>query len=117
MKRQRRKQQADGAADEAQELKADAAYAIRQQHGEDDSHNQQDIDERRSLGRQNVALNEFGGIARMIDASADERRQDGGREDADAVSAEVLQKPRDRSENGPVHICAVKHPNQDALSV
>src|SRR5262249_34873322 len=102
VKRQCRKQQADGAADEAEDLKAYAAYAIRQQHGKDDSHNQQHINERRSLGRQNVALNEFGGIARMIDARADERRQDGGREDPDAVDAEILQKPGYRSQNRPV---------------
>src|SRR5262249_32274424 len=92
------------------DLKADAAYAIRQQHGEDNSHNQQHIDERRSLGRKNVALNELGGIARMIDARADECRQDGGREDPDAVGAEILQKPRYRGQNGPPKICAVNQP-------
>ena len=78
MKRQRRNQQANGAADEAEGLKTDAAYAIRQQHGKDDSHNQQDVDECRPLAGQNLALDEFGGIARMIDARADECRQDGG---------------------------------------
>src|SRR6516162_7803463 len=71
-------------------LKANAAHAVDQQHGKGYPHDQQYIDERCTLGGQDVALNEFGDVARLRDAGADDGGKDGGGEHSDAVGAEVL---------------------------
>ena len=101
MERKRREQQAHGAADEAKNLQPDAADAVGKQHGKDDSHDQQHVDERGAFRRQDIALNELGRVAGMIDAGADQRGEDGGVKHSDAVGAEVLQEPWHRSEDGP----------------
>jgi hypothetical protein len=73
--------------DEAEDLKPDAADAVGQQHGKHDSHDQQHVDERGAVRSQDVALNQFSGVARMIYSGTDHRRQDGGGENSDTVGA------------------------------
>jgi hypothetical protein len=45
-------------------------------------------------------------VLRVLDAGADHGGQNGGREDSDAVGAEVLQEPGHRGENGPAQMNA-----------
>ncbi len=89
-------------------MKANAAHAVGQQHGKGYAHDQQHVDERRTLGGQDVALNEFGDVARLRDAGADDGGKDGGGKHSDAVGAEVLQKPRHRSQDGAVEVFPLK---------
>src|SRR5262245_6813977 len=96
-----------GAADEAENLQTNTADPVGEQHGKYDSHDQQHVDERGSFRGQDIALNELGRVARMIDAGADQR-EDGGGKDSDAVGAEVLQEPWHRSEDGPAQICSAE---------
>ena len=60
------------------------------------------------LVAQDVALNEFGDVARLRDAGADDGGKDGGGKHSNAVGAEVLQKPRHRSQDGAVEVYPLK---------
>src|SRR5262245_25941134 len=52
----------------------------------------------------------------MRDAGADDGGKDGGGENSDAVGAEVLQKPRHRSEDGTIEVCLLKQRGPGRLS-
>jgi len=54
--------EADGASDEADDLKADAAEAVHQQDRRNDAYDQQKIDEARPPGRQLVVVDEIGDV-------------------------------------------------------
>jgi hypothetical protein len=81
--------------------KPDAADAVSEHHREHDPDDQQDIDQRCAFGGEDIAVNELGDVAWMRDRGAEQGGEDGGSEDADAVGAEVLQEPRNRSQDDP----------------
>ena len=87
-----------------------ATHMVGKQHGNHDPHDQQYVDQRGTPRGQDVALNEFGGVARILDFGADQGGQNGGREYPYAVGAQILQEPRDRSEDRPAPICSRERP-------
>src|SRR5262245_60940808 len=106
MKRQRRQCQSGSAADEAHDLQPDAADAVGEHDRQHDTDDQQNSDEGGAFGGEDIALNELGDVAWVRDRGAEQGGEDGGSEDADAVGAEVLQEPRNRSQNGPSEVHA-----------
>ena len=80
------------------DLQGDAADAVGQQHGGHDAHDQQHVEQRGAFGRHDVAADDGGDVVGMAEIVAERARQDGGREDADAVGPEILQEPRHRGQ-------------------
>ena len=64
-------EQADGAADEAEDLQPDAADAVGEDHREDDADDQQDVDQRRALGGEDVVRDQVAQAADMVGTAAD----------------------------------------------
>ena len=92
-------EQAGRAADEAQICRRMLPNLLTSRTANEDADDQQHIDQGRALGREFVIVDEVGEIAHMRALVADRGGEDGRREDADAVGAEVLEKPRDRGED------------------
>ncbi len=88
-----------GAADEAQHLQPDAADPVGHQHGGENAHDQQRIDQGRTLRALEVAGDDSRHIVGVADLVSECVGQDGRREDADAVGPEVLQEPGHRGED------------------
>jgi len=74
--------------------------AIRQDDREGDADDQQCGDHGRALGGEDVVPDQVADAADVIGGAAQGGGQDGRREDADAVGAEVLDEPGHRGEDG-----------------
>ena len=104
----RRDEQSQGAADEAEDLQADAAGPVGEQDGEDDADQQQQVDQGGAFRGNHVVVDEIGQVPDILVLVADRSGEDGGRENADAVSPEILQEPRNRRENGGAQVFRMK---------
>lgn len=93
-------EQADRAADESENLEADASDAVCEEDGGENADNKKDINERGTLGGEHVRVDDLGEIAGIGGCAADGCGEDGRGEDADAIGAEILEKPRDGGEDG-----------------
>ena len=105
---QGRNAQPDRAAEETEDLQLDASQAIRQRDGKDDADDEQRRCERRGLGRMDTARNQVGGAADLVRSAAKRGGDQGRGEDADAVSAEILEQPRRRREDGGAEIFRIE---------
>lgn len=91
----RRNKEPDCTTDKAENLQRHASEPVGQQNGRDNADDQENIDQGRTLGGNQIIGDQVGDVLRVLAFVADGGRQDGRREYADAVGAEVLQKPRD----------------------
>jgi len=98
----------DRAADKAENLQAYPAGTVDQKNGEHDAEHQERIDQRRTLGGNQVVGDEVGDVLNVLALMADGRRQNRGRENTDAVGAEVLKEPGNGCEYGGTQIVRVE---------
>ena len=98
--RERREEQARGAADEAQHCSAILPTMSASMTAKTMPTINRRGDQRRAFRRHNVLRDHVGDAAGMVGSRAERRGEDGRREDADAVGSEVLQEPGHRRQDG-----------------
>jgi hypothetical protein len=104
-------QQTQGAPDKAENLKSDPADLVGEDHRKQDADDQQNGDHRRSLGGQDRVGDQIAQAADVVGLAAERGCKDGWRKDADAVGAEILEKPwhRGKDRRAPVAVIEQRH--------
>ena len=89
-------------------MQPDAAKFVGQQNGKQNADDQKQCDHRGSPGGQDIVRDQILQAAHMVGLFAQRRGQNGRGEDANAVGAEVLQEPRNGSEDGGTAVALVE---------
>ena len=93
-RRLRRNEKPRRASDESKHLQANATDPVGEQNGRDNADQEQQVDEGRALGCDQVVADDIGDAQRVRPLIADRRGEDGRRKNADAIGSEILETTR-----------------------